>query len=233
VTLTNPSTSAPANRILAALPAEVFARLLPYLTPVSLTSGAVLHQPGHLLEFVYFPTTALVSLLTSMEAGTSVEVALVGNVGVVGIEAIAMASSGLHEAVVAVKGGALRIPTRVLGPELARGGPIQICFQGYLSTLLGQVSQIAACNSHHPLEQRLARWLLTVHGQVPAGALLVTHELLAQRLGVRRKRITVVANLLEGRGLIGSTRGHVVVLDREGLEAASCECYQALKGAVY
>jgi CRP-like cAMP-binding protein len=217
------------NHILTALPEEIYERLLPHLEPVSIPLGDVLYESGIQMHHIYFPVTSIVSLLYVMENGASAEIAIVGNEGFVGISLFMGGESALNRAVVQSSGEAYRLPGRILKDEFERGGPLQHLFLRYTQALLTQMAQTAACNRHHTLDQQFCRWLLLSIDRLPSNELVMTQELIANMLGVRREGVTEAAGNVQKAGLISYQRGHITVLDREGLEARVCECYAVVK----
>jgi CRP-like cAMP-binding protein len=216
------------NRVLAALPAQDLKRLLPHLTPVSLQNKQVLYEAGGAISEVYFPRSGVVSWLAFMQSGASFEVATIGSEGVVGFRALLGDDKTSARAVVQVPGEALRIKSSILRGENRRAGLRDVVHR-YLNALLTQVSLSVACNSLHPLEKRFCRWLLATQDRVHADQFPLTHELMAQMLLVRRAGVTEAASKLQKAGLIRYVHGKITILDRRGLEAASCECYHAVK----
>jgi CRP-like cAMP-binding protein len=217
------------NRLLAALPGEVFDRLLPHLQQISFAFGGVVYESSEQMEHIYFPTTCIVSLLYTMTDGATAEMGLVGNDGVVGIALFMGGNTVPNRAVVQVAGEAFRVQARVIKEEFKRGGPCQMLLLRYTQALMTQISQTAVCNSLHTVEQRLCRWLLLTHDRAHSAELRLTQGLIANMLGGRRESITKAAGRLQAAGLIHYVRGHITILDRNGLEAASCECYQVVK----
>ncbi len=217
------------NRLLAALPEAEFARLAPHLKLVPMLLGDSLYEPGGQLKHVYFPTTAIVSLLYVMESGSSAEIAGVGNEGLLGIALFMGGDTTPSSAVVQTAGHGYRLPGRLLKEEFNRGGPVQQLLLRYTQALLTQMCQTSACNRHHSIAQQLCRWLLLTLDRLPSNELVMTQELVAHALGVRREGITEAAGHLQAAGCIRYRRGHIAVLDRAGLEARSCECYQVVK----
>lgn len=220
---------APGNRILVALPPQDRARLQLAFQPVTFALDDVLYEPGARIEHVYFPTTAVVSLLYTMEDGSSAEMGLAGNDGVVGVALFLGGDTTPNRAVVQVGGGALRIRARTLREEFATGGALQQLLLRYTQAFITQVSQTAVCNRLHAVEQRLCRWLLMCHDRVGTNELLMTQERISSMLGGRRETVTVAAGRLQDAGLIRYTRGLITILDRKGLEAAVCECYPTVR----
>lgn len=218
------------NRLLAALPDAEYQRLIPHLEHVSLPFKQVLHELGEPIEYVYFPQKAIVSCLSTMEDGSMIEVGLVGNDGIVGIPAALGDNITATIAMVQVPDSAMRMKASVLKTEFQRGGVLQSLLLRYMQVQHAFVTQSAACNRLHYLEGRLARWLLLVRDRVGSNELPLTHEFMSQMLGVRRAGVTEAANALQQAGLIRYTRGKVTILNREELEAASCECYEIING---
>jgi CRP-like cAMP-binding protein len=218
------------NHLLAALPAVEFERLLPHLELVPMLLGETLYEPGGKLQHVYFPTTAIVSLLYVMESGASAEIAGVGNEGILGISLFMGGDTTPSSAVVQTAGHGYRLPGRVLKEEFGRAGLMQRLLLRYTQALLTQMCQTAACNRHHSIEQQLCRWLLLTLDRLPSQEeLVMTQELVAGALGVRRESITEAAGNLQRAGVVRYRRGHIAVLDRSGLEAGACECYAVVR----
>lgn len=217
------------NRLLAALPGEVYARLAPHLQPISFALGDIVYESSEQMAHLYFPTTCIVSLLYSMSNGATAEMGLVGNDGVVGIALFMGGNTVPNRAVIQVAGDALRVPAPVLQQEFKLGGACQIALLRYTQALITQISQTAVCNRLHLVEQRLCRWLLLCHDRLPSDKIRLTQEYIANMLGVRREGVTNAAGHLQAAGLIRYVRGEITILDRQGLEKASCECYQVVK----
>jgi len=217
------------NHLLAALPAAEFERLAPHLEFVPMLLGETLYEPGGQLQHVYFPTSAIVSLLYIMESGVSAEIAGVGNEGVLGISLFMGGDTTPSSAVVQTAGHGYRLRARVLKDEFKRAGPLQRLLLRYTQALVTQMFQTAACNRHHTIEQQLCRWLLLTLDRLPSNELVMTQELCASLLGVRREGITEAAGNLQRAGLISYRRGHISVLDRAGLEKGACECYAVVR----
>jgi CRP-like cAMP-binding protein len=217
------------NHLLAALPAEDFARLLPDLEGVPMPLGHVLYEPGVQMRHVYFPTTSIVSLLYVMEDGASAEIAVVGNEGVVGVSLFMGGESTTSRAVVQSDGYAYRLKAQLLKDEFFRAGPMQRLLLRYTQALLTQMAQTAVCNRHHSLDQQFCRWLLLSLDRLSSNELVMTQELIANMLGVRREGVTEAAGNVQRAGLISYNRGRITVLDRPGLEARACECYAVVK----
>ena len=217
------------NHLLAALPAAEFESLAPHLELVPLALGAVLYEPGSQLHHAFFPTTAIVSLHYVMATGASAETAGVGNEGVVGVSLFMGGNTTPSSAVVQAAGHAYRLERRYLKQEFDRAGLFQRLLLRYTQALMTHMMQTAACNRHHSVEQQLCRWLLLTLDRIPSGELVMTQELVARMLGVRREGITEAAGELQRAGFIRYRRGHIAVLDRSGLEARVCECYAVVK----
>lgn len=217
------------NHLLAALPEAEYRRLAPHLEPVALALGEYLYEPGEQLLHAYFPTTAIVSLHYVAESGASAEIAGVGNEGMVGISLFMGGETTPSSAVVQTAGRAFRLERGVLKREFDAGGFLQRLLLRYTQSLIAQMSQTAVCNRHHSIEQQLCRWLLMTLDRVPSGQLVMTQELVASMLGVRREGITEAAGNLQAAGYIRYRRGHITVLDRAGLESRACECYAVVK----
>jgi CRP-like cAMP-binding protein len=216
----------PRNRLLARLPAEEFERLRPHLSQIVLTAGEAIYDSGRPADWIYFPTTAVVSFVHTTESGATTQVGLVGNEGVLGLAVLLGAKSLPDGAVVQIAGEALRAKGEIVAQEFWRGGAFQHLLLRYLQTLMTQISQTAACNQMHSVEQRLCRWLLLCLDRVESDELTMTQEFLARMLGDRRESVTLAAGNLQSLGLIQYARGRMVVLDRAGLEARACGCYQ-------
>jgi len=217
------------NRLLAALPTAEFERLAPRLELVPLLLGEMLYEPGEQLEHAYFPVSAIVSLHYVMATGASASVAGVGSEGVVGISLFMGGESTPSSAVVQTAGHAYRLERRLLKQEFDRCGPMQRLLLRYTQALMAEMSQTAVCNRHHSVEQQLCRWLLVTLDRIPAGEFVMTQELVAGMLGVRREGITEAAGRLQQAGIIRNRRGHIAVLERAGLETRVCECYAVVK----
>jgi CRP-like cAMP-binding protein len=217
------------NHLLAALPEAEFARLVAHLELVPMRLGDMLYEPGQQLQHAYFPTTSIVSLHYVMASGASTETAGVGNEGVVGISLFMGGDSTPSSAVVQTAGHAYRLDGRLLKQEFHRGGLLQHLLLRYTQALFTQMTQTAACNRHHSVEQQLCRWLLLTLDRVSHRELVMTQELVASMLGVRREGITQAAGRLQTAGFISNRRGHISVLERSGLETRACECYFVVK----
>ena len=217
------------NRLLAALPPDGLLRLSASLELAPLALGAALYESGAEMRHVYFPTDSIVSLLYVMEDGSSAEIAVVGNEGLVGVSLFMGGETTPSRAVVQSAGHAYRLPGRLLKEEFYRAGPMQHLLLRYTQALLTQMAQTAVCNRHHSLDQQLCRWLLLSLDRLSGNKLVMTQELIANMLGVRREGVTEAAGNLQAAGLISYRRGHITVLDRPGLEARTCECYSVVK----
>ncbi|RYE81365.1 MAG: Crp/Fnr family transcriptional regulator [Oxalobacteraceae bacterium] len=218
-----------ANQLLAALPDVEWQRWRPLLEAVELPLGHVLYESGAVLSHVYFPTTAIVSLLYVMENGASAEIAVAGNEGLVGVSLFMGGESTTSRAVVQSGGLGFRLPAAVLKEEFSRAGPVLHLLLRYTQALITQMAQTAVCNRHHQLDQQLCRWLLLSLDRLRSNQLVMTQELIANMLGVRRAGVTEAAMKLQDAGLIRYARGRITALDRPGLEARSCECYAVVK----
>jgi CRP-like cAMP-binding protein len=220
------------NHLLAALSAAELDPLAAQLQRVPMQLGEILYEPGEQLQYAYFPTTAIVSLHYVIESGASAEIAGVGNEGVVGISLFMGGDTTPSSAVVQTAGHAYRLPRSLLKSQFNRAGPLQRLLLRYTQALITQMAQTAVCNRHHSIEQQLCRWLLVTLDRVPSGQLVMTQELVASMLGVRREGITEAAGRLQQAGVIRYRRGHIAVLDRTGLEGRSCECYGVVKAEI-
>ncbi|NML24148.1 Crp/Fnr family transcriptional regulator [Zoogloea sp. G-4-1-14] len=217
------------NRLLAVLPEIEFERLKPQLEAVDMPLGHVLYESGRTLSHVYFPTTSIVSLLYVMENGASAEIAVVGNEGVVGIALFMGGESTPSRAVVQSAGQGFRLRGQAIKEVFSRSGPVMHLMLRYTQALITQMAQTAVCNRHHSLDQQLCRWLLLSLDRLQGNELVMTQELIANMLGVRREGVTEGALKLQAAGLIRYARGHITVLDRVGLEARTCECYAVVR----
>jgi CRP-like cAMP-binding protein len=217
------------NHLLAALPTAEFNRLAAHLELAPLPLGEILFEPGGQMQHAYFPTTAIVSLHYVMESGASAETAGVGNEGVVGVSLFMGGNTTTSSAVVKMAGHAYRLQSDLLKREFSRGGLMQRLLLRYTQALMTQMTQTGVCNRHHSVEQQLCRWLLTTVDRAASHELIMTQELVASMLGVRREGITEAAGKLQRAGLIRYRRGQIAVLDRAGLEKQVCECYGVVK----
>ena len=217
------------NALLEALPDAELARWLPHLEPVELPLGAVLYEAGNRLTHVYFPTTAIISLIYVMDSGATTEIAIVGSDGVVGVSLFMGGESTTSRAVVQSAGLGYRLKASQMMEEFNRTGPAMNLLLRYTQALITQMAQTAVCNRHHSLDQQLCRWLLLSMDRLRSNELVVTQELIANLLGVRREGVTEAAGRLHAAGLIAYRRGHITVIDRAQLEHRSCECYAVVK----
>lgn len=217
------------NYLFHSIPLGEWERLLPLIEPVDLPLGKVLYEPGMKMSHVYFPSTAIVSLLYALENGSSAEIAIVGNEGIVGISIFMGGESTSSRAVVQSAGKGYRIKSSVILDEFNRGGPLLHLFLRYTQALITQMSQTAVCNRHHTLDQQFCRWLLLSLDRLMTNELVMTQELIANMLGVRREGVTEAALKVQKAGFIKYARGHITILDRVGLEDRTCECYQVVK----
>lgn len=217
------------NQLLASLPDMEWKRWSPMLEPVAMPLGEVLYESGVTLKYVYFPLTSIVSLLYVMENGASAEIAVVGNEGVVGISLFMGGESTTSRAVVQSAGTGCRLPADIIKSEFGKSGAVLHLLLRYTQALITQMAQTAVCNRHHSLDQQLCRWLLLSLDRLQGSELVMTQELIANMMGVRREGVTEGALKLQRAGLIQYTRGHISVLDRKGLEGRTCECYAVVK----
>jgi CRP-like cAMP-binding protein len=217
------------NHLLAALPASEFERLQPHLELIHMPLGDVLCESGGRLHYVYFPTSAIVSLHYILENGASSEIAGIGNEGMLGISLFMGGETTLSRATVQTAGYGYRLKAALMLQEFNHTGPVQRLLLRYTQALIMQISQTAVCNRHHTIEQQLCRWLLLTLDRLNSQELTMTQELIASMLGVRREGITEAAGRLQNAGIIRYRRGHIMVLDRAGLEAHVCECYSVVK----
>ncbi|MGE3466471.1 MAG: Crp/Fnr family transcriptional regulator [Pyrinomonadaceae bacterium] len=216
------------NFLLGSLPESEFARILPSLDPVRLQLGCVLYESGDKLDYVYFSTTAIISLLYVMENGATAEIGVVGNDGVLGIAIFMGGDTTPNRAVIQSAGRAFRMRARDLMDEFSLGGVFHNLLLKYTQALITQISQTAVCNRLHTVEQQLCRWLLLSHDRLDSDKLVMTHDLISNMLGVRREGITLAAQKLAKKGLIENIRGSMTILNRKGLEGAVCECYEVV-----
>ena len=217
------------NQLLARLPDEELVRWLPHLEPVDMPLGKVLYESGATLLYVYFPTSAIVSLLYVMEDGASAEIAVVGYEGIVGISRFMGGESTPSRAVVQSGGNGYRLKASLMLEDFNRAGTVMHLLLRYTQALITQMAQTAVCNRHHTLDQQLCRWLLLSLDRLRSNELVMTQELIANMLGVRREGVTAAAGRLHRAGLINYQRGHISVLDRWQLERRTCECYAVVK----
>lgn len=216
------------NHLLQTLPDEDFERIKPQLESVSLKLGKVLYEAGDKMSHIYFPTTAIISLLYIMENGGTSEIGIAGNNGLIGMALFMGGETTSSRAVVQSAGDAVRMKSEDLRKEFKRGGMFQDILLLYTQSMMTQISQTAVCNRLHTIHQQLCRWLLINHDMLPANKLVMTHDLIANMLGVRREGVTQAAGYLQANGYIKYSRGTVNIIDREGLEDICCECYQVV-----
>jgi CRP-like cAMP-binding protein len=217
------------NRLLGALGVDSRRRVGPHLEPIKLKLGATVCEAGGLLKHAYFPEGAVLSLLTVLENGSAIETANIGREGAFGLFAAMYSRVSFNRCLVQLEGGIVRCPIELLQSEFKRSEHVRDLFVSYSETLLSQVQQTVACNAMHTTEHRICRWLLMMHDRAEGEALPYTHEFLAHMLGANRKSVTIAAQSLQTAGLISYNRGTIKVLDRPGLERASCECYRIVR----
>jgi len=229
MTLSSASGTPKANRLLAALSAEGYEALFPSLEPLSMPLGLSVYESGGAQGYVYFPTTAIVSLLYVLADGASAEIAVTGNEGLVGIPLFMGGETTPSRAVVQSAGEGYRLRAAVVKEHFEEGGELQHLLLRFTQALITQMTQTAVCNRHHAVDQQLCRWLLLSLDRLPGNELAMTQELIANMLGVHRKGVTEAAGKLQAEGLIHYSRGHITVIDRARLEARVCECYAVVK----
>ncbi len=217
------------NHLLAVLPTDAYERVLPHLELIPLPLGRVLYESGMRMSYVYFPTTSIISLLYVLADGAPAEIAVVGNEGIVGISLFMGGETTTNRAVLQSAGHAYRLPGQRLKEEFYRAGPMQHLLLRYTQSLITQMAQTAVCNRHHSLEQQFCRWLLLSFDRLSSNQLVMTQELIANMLGVRREGVTEAAGKMQREGLIEYSRGHIALIDRAGLEKRACECYAVVK----
>lgn len=227
--MSNKSRNPVKNQLLAVLPQEEYERLNAYLETVFLKLKQNLYLPNEPIEYIYFVNSGVASLLNLMEDGTAVEVATIGNEGMVGLPVFLGADRILGQAMVQIPGDALRMKADVFKDKVTPGSPLHDLLQRYTQTLFNQIAQSAACNRLHSVEERMCRWLLMTQDRVGQDSFVLTQEFLSQMLGVRRPTVSIAASILQKAGLIRYSRGNITILDREGLENASCECYRIIQ----
>ena len=215
------------NRLLAALPKDERDRLLPHLEMVPLPLRTILYEANGPIEHVFFPLVGVVSLVI-LDGNFTLEVGIIGNDGLVGTPVFLESDRSPTQAIAQIEGSALRMDAKVFRKEMKRRGPLHGLVQRFIQAMINQISQSIVCNHRHSVQKRMCRWLLMSHDRVGADLFPLTHEFLAQMLGVRRPTVTAVAGALQKAGLIGYHRGTITILDRAGLEAASCPCYQVV-----
>lgn len=217
------------NKLLSALPAPDYARLVSHLEPIPMALGKVIYESGGTQSYVYFPASSIVSLLYVMQNGASAEIAVVGDEGVVGVALFMGGETMPSRAVVQSGGHGYRLRAKLLKEEFHRGGNVQHLLLRYTQALITQMAQTAVCNRHHTVEQQLCRWLLLSLDRLPSNEITMTQELIANMLGVRREGVTEAAGRLQKQGMIRYSRGRITVTDRSGLEKCVCECYAVVK----
>ena len=213
------------NRLLAAIQPASRERLTPYFEEVDVELGQIVCEAGGILNHAYFPNGAVLSLLTVLENGSAIETANIGREGAFGLFAAMYSRTSFNQCLVQLQGGLVRVPIEILRMEFERSDHVRNLLVSYSETQLAQVQQTAACNAMHTIEQRLCRWLLMMHDRAESEELSYTHEFLAHMLGADRKSVTLAAQAMQANGLIGYQRGKIQIVDRRGLEKASCECY--------
>jgi CRP-like cAMP-binding protein len=218
-----------ANRLLAALTKKEYQQLLPRLETVTLTFGDILFEPGDTIRHVYFPNNSIVSLLSAVGERQHLEVGIVGNEGMAGLPVFMGVSKSRTRGLVQGEGSAMRMKVAALRKETSNGSSLHKLLHRYTHALMTQISQTAACNRFHHVNQRLARWLLMTHDRIEGDEFRLTQEFLSQMLGVRREGVTLAAGILQKQKLISYSRGRIRILDRAGLERASCQCYAMVK----
>jgi CRP-like cAMP-binding protein len=217
------------NRLLAALPKKEYQRLLPELEHIPLTFGDILYEPGDIISHVYFPYDSIISLLSMVENKKVLEVGIVGNEGMAGLPVILGVSTSLTRGLVQSAGTAMRVKTTALHRAFKQDGALQRLLHRYLHSLLTQISQSAVCNRFHLVDARLARWLLMTHDRVESDEFRLTQEFLSHMLGIRREGVSKAAGALQRQEFISYSRGYITILNRAGLEATACKCYQIIK----
>ena len=217
------------NHLLAALPAAEREQVYPHLQLVEMPLGKVVYEPGDVLRYAYFPTDCIVSLLYVLEDGASTEISVVGSDGLIGLTLLMGGGTAPRRAVVQAGGHAYRLLGSTLRAEFHRNATIRLLLLRYTQALITQMAQTVVCNRHHSVDQHLCRWLLLSLDRLPSNQLTMTHELIANMLGVRREGVTEAINKLQRIGVIDHSRGHITVLDRPALERLGCECYAVVK----
>lgn len=221
------------NRILRALPEEEFARIVPHLESVPLEKDKIVYLSGDDIQYVYLPESGLLSLLSTTENGSTMEVAMVGNEGIVGVPVVLKNRVIPYEVTVRFASEVVRIKANVFQEEFEKGDTLHELVLQYINVMITQISQSSICNRFHTLEQTLTRWLLTVHDQIHSDTLNLTQQVISHALGVPRTGVTVAAGALQRGGAIRYSRGKIVVLDRSLLEASSCECYRIIRDELH
>ncbi|MFL6373297.1 MAG: Crp/Fnr family transcriptional regulator [Pyrinomonadaceae bacterium] len=216
------------NCLLSSLPAKELARIEPYIGPADLPFGTILYETGEKMSHVYFPTTAIISLMYETQSGETAEIGIAGNQGMIGVATFLGGDTTVGRAMVQTAGHGVRIPVDKARKEFQACGEFQEMMLRYSQAFMTQISQSAVCNRLHSVLQRLCRWLLMTHDQLPGDRLMMTHDVMAHMLGVRREGVTIAAGQLQDLGIISYTRGSVVIRDRAALEKAACECYEVV-----
>ncbi len=227
--MSNKSIIVTENEILNALPEEDFARISAHLQAVELPSGRFLYQSLQPITHVYFPNDAVASIVANTSAGRSTEVGIIGREGAVGLDVLMSVDASPNECMIQIPGDGWRIPTAAIRDEFKLGGAVHVSFLRFIHKLIIQISQTTLCNRLHPIEERLSRWLLMSHDRVNGDEISLTQEFIATMLGVHRPIVSISAGILQAKGYIKYSRGHIIVLDRQGLEKLTCECYQIVK----
>ena len=222
-----------ANRLLSSLPLAEYERLEPYLISVSAPLKTVFYEASEKIETVYFPKTSLISSVNTLENGATTEVSLIGGTGMIGLPAILGSGISNNRAVVQVEDSVMKISAKILKQEFKRGGELQNILHRYTETRLNEITQLAVCNAHHTIEERLARWLLTTSDLIQSDNLPLTQEFLGSMLGVRRSGVTLAAKLLQRVEIINYRRGRIRILNKQALEDVSCECYRLFHDNFY
>jgi CRP-like cAMP-binding protein len=217
------------NRLLAALPGKDYKQLVPHLEPIHLVFAEVLYEPGDTIQYLYFPNHSIISLLSTVEERSTLEVGIIGNEGMVGISVLLGVKTSPHRALVQGEGSALRMKAAALGKAVSHSGSLQHLLYRSTHGLMTQIAQSAACNRFHQVEARLARWLLMTHDRIGTDEFRLTQQFLSDMLGVRREGVTNAARAFQKNRLITYSRGHIRILNRAGLEAATCKCYRIIK----
>lgn len=217
------------NHLLNSLPLTEYQRLEPYLQEVTLTSGTILYEPGDVIYYAYFPLSVMISLVIVMQNGSTTEIALIGNEGMIGLPIFLGGKSSRDTIVVQMSGKGFKLRADILKQEFDKGGILQQRLFLYTQARLSQIAQVAACNRQHKIEARLARWLLSTYDCVLTNEIDLTQEFISHMLGVRRAGVTNAAHALQDAGIIRYNRGKIVILDRQKLEQVSCECYQVIQ----
>lgn len=217
------------NQLLGLLPVEGYQRLVPHLKKLFYKSGTVLYEPNEVMDFAYFPTTAMISVVSIMESGATTEIGLIGNEGMVGLPIILGGKQNISRVIVQVEGELWKLSAKILLQEFESYPQLQRLLLLYTQARLTQVAQSAACNRQHNIEERLAKWLMSVHDCVQVDEIPLTQEFVSNMLGVRRSGVTIAANALQQSGMISYRRGKITLLDYDALKETSCECYKLVQ----